>query len=72
MKLMRQVLIGVVIALLLGSGLGAPMAAQERELPTGAGRVVAKVEFQIMVARIQLDVHVGRILENNAGAIPGK
>jgi hypothetical protein len=60
------------LALLVGSGLGMPVAAQERELPTGAGRVVEKVEFQLLVAKIQLDVHIGRILENNEGAIPGK
>jgi hypothetical protein len=57
---------------LLGSGLGAPVAAQERELPTGAGRIVEKVEFQIMVARIQLEVQVADILENHAGHIPGE
>jgi hypothetical protein len=69
---MRTALVGLGLALLLGLGLGVPAAAQERELPTGAGRVVEKVEFRILVARIQLDVHIGRILENNAGAIPGK
>jgi hypothetical protein len=69
---MRTALVGLGLALLLSSGLGAPVAAQERELPTGAARVVEKVEFQILVARIQLEVQVGDILENHAGHIPGK
>jgi hypothetical protein len=67
-----RALVGLGVALLLGSGLGGPVVAQERALPTGAGRVVEKVEFQIMVARIQLEVQVGEILENHAGHIPGK
>jgi hypothetical protein len=68
----RCLLAAVLLALGLGVGVGGSVGAQERELPTGAGRVVEKVEFRILVARIQLEVHVGEILENNAGAIPGK
>ena len=68
----HRMLAGLLLAVGIGLGLGGPVAAQERELPTGAGRVVEKVQFRVLVETIQLQTHVDRILENNAGVIPGK
>ena len=70
MSTMRRALAGMLLALGLGIGMGAPADAQE--IPTGAARVIEKIDYRITVAKIQLDVHIGRILENNAGAIPGE
>jgi hypothetical protein len=73
MTTVRRAAGGLLIGLGLMLSVALPAAAQgERALPTGAARIVEKVEFRITVATIQLQTHVGQILENNAGVIPGK
>jgi hypothetical protein len=67
----RTVILGGVVALLVGLSSITPVSAQ-REIPTGAARIVEKVQFEALVGTIQIQSHVDQILENNAGVIPGK
>lgn len=66
----RIMLLGLVLGLSLG--LAAEQArAQEHPLPTGAARVVKKVQIMALTGKSDIDYTVGRILENNANLIPG-
>lgn len=55
------------LALLLGLslGLGVASATPAQELPTGAGRVVEKVQLRIFISKASLTTHVGKIQANN-------
>ncbi|MCC7021259.1 MAG: hypothetical protein IT338_00445 [Thermomicrobiales bacterium] len=59
MKTMLRALIGAAIGLGLFAGGIAPMAAQE--VPTGAARIVSKVEYRIAVSKVSLLMEVERI-----------
>jgi predicted secreted protein len=64
---------GLLVGLGLALALALPAAAQEsRELPTGAARVVEKIQLEVLTGTNQIKFHVAQILENNAGVIPGK
>ena len=71
MTSLRGLAAGMLIGLAVALATVAPARA-EQEIPTGAARLIEKVEFQILVGTIQLETHIDRILENNAGVIPGK
>ncbi len=49
---------------------GEQARAQEHPLPTGAARVVKKVELMALTGKSELDYTVAQILENNANLIP--
>jgi hypothetical protein len=59
---------GLLVALGLGLALSAPTAAQA-ELPTGAARLVEKVQLRIFISKANLTFHVADILENQP--VPG-
>ncbi len=63
-----------VLALLVGLGLSLGVAGSSaaQEVPTGAARIVEKVQLQVLVGKVTLTTRVGRIVENNAGLIPGE
>ena len=64
---------GLLLGLGLALSVALPTAAQgTRELPTGAARVVEKIDLMVLTGTNQIKFHVAQILENNAGAIPGK
>ena len=65
----RMLFLGLCLGLTLGLG-GAQAHAQERSLPTGAGRVVQKVELMALTGKSEIDWTISRILENNADMIP--
>jgi len=62
--------LGLASALGLGLVLSATSAGQAQELPTGAARVVKKVQIMALTGKSEIDYTVGRILENNASIIP--
>lgn len=62
---------GLAAALSLGLVLGVTSVSQAQELPTGAARVVKKVQLMALTGKSEIDYTVGRILENNANIIPG-
>jgi hypothetical protein len=71
-KVMRAAC-GLFVGLGLALSLALPTAAQgTRELPTGAARVVEKIDLMVLTGTNQIKFHVAQILENNAGIIPGK
>lgn len=61
---------GLAAVLGLGLMLGVTSASQAQELPTGAARVVKKVELMALTGKSDLDYTIDRILTNNAGMIP--
>ena len=61
---------GLAAVLGLGLVLGVANTSQAQELPTGAARVVKKVQIMALTGKSEIDYTVGRILENNAGKIP--
>ncbi len=67
---MRRIQRGA-LALLLGLslGLGVVNATAAQELPTGAARVVEKVQTHIFISRASLTTHVGKIQANHP--LPG-
>ncbi|MCA9861905.1 MAG: hypothetical protein KC442_21740 [Thermomicrobiales bacterium] len=67
-RIARQ--LGLAALLGLGMVLGAASTSQAQELPTGAARVVKKVQIMALTGKSELDYTVGRILENNASMIP--
>jgi hypothetical protein len=68
MRGLKRVLAGWIVALALGAGGAGPAGAQE--LPTGAARVVEKVQTRIVIAQANLGFHIAAILENQP--TPGK
>jgi hypothetical protein len=63
--------LGLASAIGLGLVLSVTSASQAQELPTGAARVVKKVELMALTGKSELDYTIARILENNANIIPG-
>ena len=63
-------LLGLVLGLSLGVA-GQQAQAQEHTLPTGAGRVVKKVQLMALTGKSEIDWTISRIMENNAELIPG-
>ena len=63
----RQVLLAAVLgaAVVLST---APTQAQE--LPTGAARVVKKVQIMVVTGKNEIEYKVGLIVANNAGKVP--
>lgn len=68
LRTMKQ--LGLASVLGLGLVLGVTSASQAQELPTGAARVVKKVQIMALTGKSEIDYTVGRILENNASIIP--
>ena len=62
MKAIRHAAIAALLGLGLGLAAAGPAAAQE--LPTGAARVVEKVQTRIFISKSSLDFHIAAILEN--------
>jgi hypothetical protein len=65
----RIMMLGLVLGLSLGLA-GQQTQAQAQELPTGAGRVVAKVQLMALTGTNEIKYKVDLIVENNAGKIP--
>jgi hypothetical protein len=65
----RMLCLGLCLGFAFGL-VGEQALAQERNLPTGAGRVVRKVELMILTGKSEIDWTISRILENNASKIP--
>lgn len=63
----RIMMLGLALGLALGFA-GQPTYAQE--LPTGAARVVKKVQLMALTGKNEIEYKVGLIVENNAGKIP--
>lgn len=60
-----------ILGLVLGLSLGVTgQQTQAQELPTGAARVVAKVQLMALTGTNEIKYKVGLIVENNAGKIP--
>lgn len=57
--------VGLSLALML-------TATSAQELPTGAARVVQKVQLQALTGKNQILAQVGRIQENIAESTPGR
>lgn len=53
-------------ALLIGVGLSATIASSTsaQEVPTGAARLIEKVETRIFISKASLDFYIDAILEN--------
>ena len=53
-------------ALLIGLSLSATMAtaASAQEVPTGAARIIEKVQTRIFISQASLGYHIAAILEN--------
>ena len=62
--------LGLASALGLGLVLSVTSSSQAQELPTGAARVVAKVQLMALTGTNEIKYKVGLIVENNAGKIP--
>lgn len=58
----RRIIMGLVLGLGLSLGLG--QASQAQELPTGAARVVEKVQTRIFISTAMLKHHVEAIVAN--------
>lgn len=61
------------ILLTVGLGLAVALPAlptQAQELPTGAARVVKKVQIMALTGKSEITYHVGRIVENNQERLP--
>lgn len=43
---------------------------QAQELPTGAARVVKKVQIMVVTGKNEIEYKVGLIVANNAGKVP--
>lgn len=63
----RIMLLGLVLGLSLGFA-GQQTSAQE--LPTGAARVVEKVQLMALTGTNEIKYKVGLIVENNTGKFP--
>ena len=65
----RIMMLGVGLGLALGLA-GQQAHAQEHPLPTGAARVVQKVQLMALTGKNEIEYKVGLIVENNAGKVP--
>lgn len=63
----RIMLLGLALGLAFGF---AGQQTQAQELPTGAGRVVKKVELMVLTGTSELKYKVDLIVENNTGKFP--
>lgn len=63
----RIMLLGLVFGLSLGL---AGQQTHAQELPTGAARVVKKVQLMALTGKNEIEYKVGLIVENNAGKVP--
>lgn len=63
----RRALLAVVLGAAVATTVG---STQAQELPTGAGRVVKKVQLMALTGTNEIKYKVGLIVENNAGKIP--
>jgi hypothetical protein len=63
----RIMLLGLVLGLSLGF---AGQQTHAQELPTGAARVVKKVQLMALTGTNEIKYKVDLIVENNAGKIP--
>ncbi len=62
MKTLQQSAIALLVGLSLGVALAGPVAAQE--VPTGAARIIEKVQTRIFISQSTLTFKVAAILEN--------
>lgn len=69
MSMLRRTAVGVVVAGALALPMTAPTSAAE--LPTGAARVVQKIQLQVLTGTNNLLFHVDQI-KANAAARAGK
>lgn len=61
----------MLLGLVLGCALGfTGQQTHAQELPTGAARVVAKVQLMALTGTNEIEYKVGLIVENNASKIP--
>ncbi|MFN8663189.1 MAG: hypothetical protein U0075_14975 [Thermomicrobiales bacterium] len=65
----RIMMLGLVLGLSLGLA-GQQTHAQEHPLPTGAARVVKKVQLMALTGKNEIEYKVGLIVENNTGKLP--
>jgi hypothetical protein len=70
MNVIRQTAIGLLIGLSLGLLATGPAAAQE--LPTGAARIVEKVQTRIIISKSSLLFHVADIVANQPEPFGGE
>lgn len=62
MTTLRHAAAAVLLGLSLSLLAGGPVAAQE--VPTGAARIIEKVQTRIFISKANLGFHVAAILEN--------
>jgi hypothetical protein len=62
MRMLRRSLL--VLGLGIGLGLGAVQPSAAQELPTGAARLVEKVQTRIFISQAMLTYHVSQIVAN--------
>jgi hypothetical protein len=62
MSMTRRIILGLVLG--LGLSLSALSGSQAQELPTGAGRLVEKVQTRIFISTAMLKQHVAAIVAN--------
>lgn len=63
----RIMLLGLALGLSLGL---AGQRTHAQELPTGAARVVKKVQLMALTGKNEIEYKVGLIVENNTGKLP--
>jgi hypothetical protein len=63
----RIMLLGLALGLSLGL---AGQQTHAQELPTGAARVVKKVQLMALTGKNEIEYKVGLIVENNTGKLP--
>lgn len=61
---------GLAAVLGLGLVLGVANTSQAQELPTGAARVVKKVQIMALTGKNEITYKVGLIVENNTDKVP--